>query len=101
MCDDAGIINYYLLFIIIIQAPLAGARRAPRALVRLSLLLFHSIEYAVHRDHAGMHACSKEGSSMICALRSACTQKGLACDFFVEMLVCHIIHRWKEQAENC
>ena len=35
------------------------------------------------------------------ALRSACTQKELACDFFVEMLVCHIIHRWKEQAENC
>ena len=34
-------------------------------------------------------------------LRSACIQKDSACDFFVCAHVCHVIHRWKEQTENC
>ena len=33
-------------------------------------------------------------------LRSACIQKDPACDFFVDAHVCHVMHRWKEQAEN-
>ena len=39
-------------------------------------------------------------SDFLQPLRSACIQKDPACDFFVDAHVCHVIHRWKEQAEN-